>query len=39
MGIKYDEDEAEYLRNQDRARRKKENQFIHDPESPDDEEE
>ena len=39
MGIPYDEDEAEYLQSQDRARCHKQNRFIHDPECPDDEEE
>ena len=37
--LPHDEDEAEYLRDQDRSRRQRANRFIHDPETPDDEEE
>ena len=38
-GIPYDEDEAGYLRDQDRASQQQANRFIHDLETPDNEEE
>jgi len=39
QAIPHDQDEEDYLRDQDRSRRQKQNRFIHDPETPDDEEE
>lgn len=39
QGIPHDQDEEDYLRGQDRSRRQQANRFIHDPETPDDDEE
>jgi len=38
MGIIQDQDERDTIRSLDRADRRKRNRFIHDPETPDDDE-
>jgi hypothetical protein len=39
QGMSHDQDEEDYLRDQERYERSKRNRFIHDPETPDDDEE